>query len=262
MKPHYTLKKKSLQYLFVLLMLSFMSTTTFTQTLNFTIDTAIDNGTSITETIISGDTYVLTIFHTGNEELDDLGGGDLIFYLSATDPLSPFIVSMTKNGAPFSFTLNSLDYDTLEAGNISVTNHNDVVIATSITYPLGAGSIVISNPANAVDISNFKIIPTDNDDLNDFGFHNINITVGTALNDVDLELNNQVLIYPNPSSGKIAIKNSSRFVLQSIEISDLKGRVVKSNVTDQMNLSELSSGVYLVNINSDRGTIVKKLIIK
>ena len=268
MKQNYTLKKKTLKFLFVFLMINFICVKSFSQTINFTIDTAIDNGTTITETIIDGiDTYVLTIDHlSDNEALDDLGGGDLVFFLGSRK-LTPFIVSLTKNGTPYSFTLNGLDYDTAEAGNILLKNQDDLIIAASITYPLGAGTIVISNPTNAVDISNFKIIPADDDDLNDFGFHNVNVTVGSVLGIDDLDLNNQVLMYPNPSSGKIAIKSSGN-ILQNIQISDLKGRVVANyklegiTNTKEINLSKLSSGVYLVNINSDKGSVVKKLIIE
>jgi len=242
---------------------------TYSQTLNFTIDTAVDNGTNITETIVDGvDTYVLTIDHSIDvENIDKTAGSDWLFYLGSSTTSAPFTLSITKNGAPIYFTLNGLDYDTLRTGNISLENQDNSIIAASNSYTLGAGSIVISNPANAVDISNFKIIPATITDLSNFAFHNVNITVGATLSIEDANVNNNVQIYPNPSRGKIAI-NSSGIILKDIEISDLKGRVISNyklggiNNTKQLNLPELSSGVYLININSDKGTIVRKLIIE
>ena len=51
----------------------------------------------------------------------------------------------------------------------------------------------------------------------------------------------------------------------SISITDLNGRVVKQNsftdVTNvQVNVSDLASGVYMMNITSDKGSVTKKII--
>ncbi|MDO6595504.1 T9SS type A sorting domain-containing protein [Oceanihabitans sp. 2_MG-2023] len=180
MTKNYILKKRRLLNMLFVCLAILMSYTSIAQNLNFTIDTATDNEVTITETIVNGgDTYVLTIAHSGNEELDDLGGGDLIFYLSAIDPLTPHVLSITRNGIPTNFTLNGLDYDTLEAGTISVTNQDNAEISSPTNYPFGGGAITITNASNAVNISSFNIIPTDIDDLNDIGFHNIDVTMTT-----------------------------------------------------------------------------------
>ncbi|MBU2920707.1 DUF5011 domain-containing protein [Winogradskyella psychrotolerans] len=172
---------------FLLLVILAFSWQSNAQNLNFTIDTAVDNGTSITETIVSGgDTYVLTVFHSGNEELDHLGGGDLIFYLSAIDPLTPYTLSITKNGSPTNFSLNSIDYDTLGQGTISVTNQDGDVISNPTTYGVGSGTLVTSNPVNALDISQVKITPTGVSDLNNFGFHNINVDIMAVSNTLEV----------------------------------------------------------------------------
>nr|WP_321227236.1 T9SS type A sorting domain-containing protein [uncultured Psychroserpens sp.] len=176
MKTNYSFFKKSLfsTVFWCLFILSGYFSTA--QNLNFTIDTAVDNGTTITESIsIGGDTYVLTIFHPGNEELDDLGGGDLVFYHSATDPLIPYTLTITKDMVVQNFNLNSIDYDTLGQGTIALANQDDAEISQPTTYNLGAGTLAITNPANALNISQIKIIPTGVLDLNNFGFHNINV---------------------------------------------------------------------------------------
>ncbi|WP_430466910.1 T9SS type A sorting domain-containing protein [Winogradskyella ouciana] len=178
MKKNYILKKTILQNCLFCCLLLLLSYSVKAQNLNFTIDTAVDNGTSITETISVGpDTYVLTVFHSGNEELDNLGGGDLVFYHSAIDPLNPHMLSVTKNGNPVNFNLNSIDYDTLGEGTISLTNQDGDFISDPTLYPLGAGTLTITNPANGLGISQININPTDSDDLNDFGFHNVNLDI-------------------------------------------------------------------------------------
>lgn len=251
-----------------LLLLS--SYTVIAQNINFTIDTAVDNGTSITETIVVGpDTYVLTVFHSGNEELDNLGGGDLIFYLSAIDPLTPHMLTITRNGNPSAFNLNSIDYDTLGAGQISLTNQNDDTISAFTNYAVGAGTLTITNPTNTLNISQVNIIPFDNDDLNDFGFHNINVDMGATLglNEAVL-LEDSISIIPNPSNGNVIIKNAG-ITLQKAVVTDLNGRVVVSydfeDITGNQDLemnSKLSSGMYIMTISSDKAQVTKKLIIE
>jgi len=244
---------------------------TQSQTLNFTIDTAVDNGTSITETLMDGsDTYVLTVLHPGNEALDDLGGGDQIFYLSGSGT-DPHNVSLTKNGSPVNFTLNGIDYDTLEAGNITVQNQNSDVIAANKNYSLGAGTITITSVPNATDISSFNIIPSDSDDLNDFGFHNINVDIEDPLGIEDEILKNSTSIYPNPTTGDFFyVKNDKKIDISSLSIYDLTGkRVYHTNnfssltTRKKINLSGINSGVYLVTISdTNNNSITKKIIIR
>ncbi|WP_339751527.1 T9SS type A sorting domain-containing protein [uncultured Winogradskyella sp.] len=146
----------------------------------FTIDTAVDNVTNITETIVKdGDTYVLTVDHPGSETLDVLNGTDLVFYLGSggANTIEPFVLTITRNGYPTNFTFKGLDYDTLEAGTISVTNQDNAYISTPTAYPLGSGAIAITSTTNATNISSFNIVPNDADDLIDFGFHNIKVDI-------------------------------------------------------------------------------------
>jgi Secretion system C-terminal sorting domain/Cleaved Adhesin Domain len=71
--------------------------------------------------------------------------------------------------------------------------------------------------------------------------------------------------FPNPVKNIISISNSENINVKSISISDLNGRVIKtenfSNVSDiNVNVSDLSSGMYLLNINSDQGIVIKKIV--
>jgi hypothetical protein len=268
MKKNYTLRKTSLQEMLFWCFTIILSNSLSAQTLNFTIDTAVDNGTSITETIVDGpDTYVLTVFHSGNEELDNLGGGDLVFFLSAINPLTPHNLTITKNGQPTNFKLNSIDYDTLGAGSISLTNQDDNFISVSTAYPLGAGTLTITNPENGLDITEIKINPSDSDDLNDFGFHNINVDILNTLSvDEITDIEEDIIIYPNPSNGNINIKSQS-IELQNLIITDLNGRLIKfykiKDVKVNFDLSFLTSGIYLIKLTDIKNSsITKKIIIK
>jgi hypothetical protein len=66
-------------------------------------------------------------------------------------------------------------------------------------------------------------------------------------------------VYPNPTTGLVTISND-RASINSVSISDLNGRTVKSlklngEATSQINISDLAAGVYMMNISSDQGSI-------
>jgi len=76
-------------------------------------------------------------------------------------------------------------------------------------------------------------------------------------------------IFPNPSSGQVKISLNQNIGEElNVEIIDLNGRILKSFSLEKtsnqvnLNLSDLSSGVYFVNLKSQTARAVKKLIIK
>ncbi|WP_296145778.1 T9SS type A sorting domain-containing protein [uncultured Flavobacterium sp.] len=83
-----------------------------------------------------------------------------------------------------------------------------------------------------------------------------------------LGVNNNVVasklsVYPNPAKNLINISNSDNVSLTNATITDLNGRTVKSvelNGATQINISDLASGVYMMNINSDQGSVTKKIV--
>jgi len=79
--------------------------------------------------------------------------------------------------------------------------------------------------------------------------------------------NEGYLIYPNPSSGIIYVRNAGRNTDPvEISISDLVGRVIfyrseKIEERMEINLTDKTKGIYLVHLNTGRNNIVKKLIL-
>ncbi|MNX72772.1 hypothetical protein D3C86_1041400 [compost metagenome] len=87
-----------------------------------------------------------------------------------------------------------------------------------------------------------------------------NLALGTSE-----QIASKFSVYPNPSNNLVNIANDSNILLNAITITDLNGRTVKSvkldNVNEaQINISDLASGVYTMNISSDQGSAVKKII--
>ncbi len=106
-----------------------------------------------------------------------------------------------------------------------------------------------------------------NSALNAAGTHALivdNFSVTQTLS-VDEFLNSNFSVSPNPAKDLITISNTENISVNSISITDLNGRIVKQNTYSnetnvQVNISDLSSGVYMMNITSAEGSVTKKII--
>lgn len=72
----------------------------------------------------------------------------------------------------------------------------------------------------------------------------------------------ELIVYPNPTSGKFSIQASSEF---SIEIYNVFGEKIFSAQINsgktEIDISEQPSGIYFLQIKSENGTVIKKIII-
>ncbi|MES2543396.1 MAG: T9SS type A sorting domain-containing protein [Bacteroidota bacterium] len=90
-------------------------------------------------------------------------------------------------------------------------------------------------------------------------------TVSEALLGTKDFISSKFSVSPNPANNVIKVSNSENINVTAIAVTDLNGRVVKQqSYTDasniQINVSDLSTGMYLMKITSDKGTAVKKII--
>ena len=87
------------------------------------------------------------------------------------------------------------------------------------------------------------------------------LSAGLTENNFD----NSVLVWPNPSNGKIKIDNSSNAPMEVL-IYSLEGRLVfsKNNVAknEELNISKLVKGLYTIEIKAGDKTSNRKLVIE
>lgn len=83
-----------------------------------------------------------------------------------------------------------------------------------------------------------------------------------AVNDVDgLSLNSS--LYPNPVKDVLNIRIPASNTLNSVNVFNTLGQQMKVQLTNgQLNMSSLPKGIYLVELNTEKGTIVRKVIKK
>lgn len=74
-------------------------------------------------------------------------------------------------------------------------------------------------------------------------------------------------LYPNPATSIVNIRNNENIIVKHVEIYDVAGKLVNTQFFDneaevQLNIETLSSGKYMLHIETDQGTAMKKLIKK
>lgn len=85
-----------------------------------------------------------------------------------------------------------------------------------------------------------------------------------ALSISDNELSNSIKVYPNPAKDYISIQ-SKNFKISSVEMYNVIGKriLLNSNLSNnKLDISSLVSGVYLLKINANDRSLVKKVIIE
>jgi len=148
--------------------------------------------------------------------------------------------------------------------NYTGTNyHNDGIwyVTKNINIPATTGNCYIA----------FEVFMMNTDIV--LRFDNLAVSAGspTGINPMTT-INNDVLLYPNPTSGKFELR-SERVELNSIEIYNVLGEEIYSlsainpqplTISHQpltIDLSSHPNGIYFINIKTDKEHITQKLVI-
>lgn len=92
---------------------------------------------------------------------------------------------------------------------------------------------------------------------NNIWLDNINITSPVAVENVD---RSELAIFPNPVKDVLTINYDKE--ISQIDVYDVNGKLVKTFTTvgSTINVSDLSSGVYMLNLQTEDGLVVKKIV--
>lgn len=77
--------------------------------------------------------------------------------------------------------------------------------------------------------------------------------------------NESISIFPNPASDVLNVKTNGTEIINGVQIMDINGRQVYTNTFNamsdaQINVSNLASGMYLINITSGDKSVTKKFL--
>jgi len=78
-------------------------------------------------------------------------------------------------------------------------------------------------------------------------------------------ISDKLMVSPNPAKDVLNISSNENILFSNIVINDLNGREIKSIpvnslASTQIDIADLASGMYLVNITTNEGTAIKKII--
>ena len=82
----------------------------------------------------------------------------------------------------------------------------------------------------------------------------------TDVNEVNAE---NVMVYPNPASSILNINGLNEFANLEVKVVNLQGQVVMTVVNAlEINVKDIESGIYFININCDGTQIVKRIVVE
>jgi hypothetical protein len=97
-----------------------------------------------------------------------------------------------------------------------------------------------------------------------FGFAVDDFSVTGTVLATDSFFSENFKLYPNPATNVVNVVAKSGTTINQVEVTDINGRVVKAvtpkALTSEINISELTSGVYFVKVASDLGSGTTKIV--
>ncbi len=177
-----------------------------------------------------------------------------------TDEISVICYSVFPHGSCFSEEFNLSIEDTI----IHIENYHFIGEYTAICH-----SVDTVHPGN---------LSEGNYTLYYFLYYNTETDTTYILSDIDtiyftvssgniIKSENKtdiITVYPNPANNKIKIQNNYNLVMQSIKLFDINGRLIKSFCTTgaALDISDIAKGQYVLNIQTDKGEFVEKIVIQ
>ncbi|MCF6128225.1 S8 family serine peptidase [Flavobacterium sp. AS60] len=225
---------------------------------------AITNANSATPTAIVSElnldqssTYTVNVIVTNPQTLKaticwtDVPGTPKNNQLNSPSPalindLDLRIIKDTEVSLPWKLDLNSIN-----SGAIKGDNTVDNVEKVEVENAVGTYTIQVTHKGTL-----------------DGGFQNYSLIV-SGFDQVDLANNDfsreQILVYPNPVNDLLHVTNANN--ITKYQLFDIQGRLIKSEkLTNQSNFtidtSMLIKGVYMLNLITENGSFVEKIVKK
>ena len=156
--------------------------------------------------------------------------------------------------------IKSLDFNT--------TNGYCLKSGTSMATPCVTGTIALMlskdhelTPAQIDEILERTAIPLSAHKSNDFGSGRIDAlaAVNAIGNDGIEEFGDNVSVFPNPTNGIINVNANG---LKNIVVFNALGQKVYETVENQIDLSQLGTGLFMLRIEAETGVIVQRIMVR
>lgn len=152
-------------------------------------------------------------------------------------------------------------FSNINAANLTNTSNADPLFTSTSDFTLQAGSPAIDSGDNSLVPSGIATDLAGNDRI-----FNTTVDMGVYEFGSTLDVDNfeaqvsEFKIYPNPTSNVLNVKMNESF--NKAEIFNIQGQKVLESNTKNLNVSNLSSGLYLIQIEATNGVTQTKRFIK
>ena len=218
---------------------------------------------------------ILTI---GNVNATTLGTITIPVHATAIQNLGSFQFTISYDASKLAYVSDANWYNGITGVTINSANPGKVSFVWAADAPVTiANNTLVELNFNAISEGSSTIAWTDDQTSREFGDYNGNVLVPAYTDgNVDAitginELNNSaMLVYPNPNNGNFTLNLSAvKDQVTNVKIMNMVGGVVyqekvaqNASFNQNINLSNLSEGVYTILIQTTNGDMVKKMIIK
>jgi hypothetical protein len=173
-----------------------------------------------------------------------------------------FVAWRDRRNAPDStFTTSSEIWGAIKWKDSTVFSPNFLISDSLVPYDtiLGATS---GNDFMSVQFANdtiYSVWGSNRDGALNIWFQKMTFSGTTSIIHINQELNNDILIYPNPASGIIHI-NTNNEKIKSIKLFNVQGQLIQEYFTNEFSIANLPNGIYFVTTQTDKTTFTNKLI--
>jgi hypothetical protein len=177
-------------------------------------------------------------------------GSKTFYYLSSSklDSVVSFTISgadSTRNSFTYYYYSNGLDSSlqtVLQASNNQFDLRNKIIVEQKDNGKTKRFGIYSKNTSTFIKTATVT-------------YSNIASSIG------EYEINNAISLYPNPANSNLQLNVSSNLIAQTLTIININGQIVKEiPYSSNIDISDLSNGIYFIQVKSENGLSTQKLI--
>ncbi len=165
--------------------------------------------------------------------------------------------------------------------NAAITDPTNNLTLVSNTVLGSTRTVVVSRPFNTADAKDFTFVynsigslnmiwavgPSTNLASQHTSFGSATLTFTTLLGTAAFSSLDDVAIFPNPSNGIFSLSKNNSFEISKIRVFDSTAKLIKeirrgsNDQDDIINLSDLSKGLFFIELSNNENKAVKKVVI-
>lgn len=164
-------------------------------------------------------------------------------------------VNSSEYGNTFSLVSNNLMFIAGTKGIKKIVVNNEGIASSEVVY-------AISNPYHKIKTSSVdgENVIFAGKIVDESGMNQLCVKINCPLGTIESTIPN-INVYPNPTSGLLKIDGLTE--ISDIQIFDIAGKLIfqqQYQENETINISELNSGMYIVNVRNSQGVFSSKII--